>query len=875
MIKDKHYPKLSDKIGIATKYPIIITETLGKDLGQNKRLIAGWSERRDKIVITDETKFVGLLTGRDNDLVIIDIDPPPEGDPTNACWLALIKEFPEIKNTYVEKSRREGGYHIIFKYPDKGIDYKKKTKIYTNYKGTNSDIDFLGDNAWAYSAPTQFVGEQEGCYRPHNNNEIQVMSDALFNWLLPPPPEIPVAVPVPSVPSVPIAEVSQDTQDTQAPPTQHPPNDEDWELRLVNLIGDEDWDKTETWMKIIWAIKHHGKTNSKFTIDFADKMSSRSERYGGDRARSVLDPKLKQLWAQRDTYGSFGYLVNLAKKNDAEAVNKLYRQHKYKSFDCDWDDDGMSQLDVAEYCLELLGDHIKTDKDKNLYILGGGGLWRPVDKGQLVDLNSLIQKKLLPHFKDAIKAMKDNTDLLEVRASYVAWRKKMSANTSTESLAKQIMTSLRSKADAEGIVFDPPNNSLHFKNGVLMLDKIYDMPYRHEQYFRARQPDDYATYCLPYDWREDEIKSEDVAYWTRTLNNIHNDEEDRTFLKDNIAFGLTGNPKLSQRITVNVGYKASNGKSNLYSTILKGVFNSYVLKTTGEMYNKGNDTRHKIMGKLLSHPTRIAYTEELGDKELDKDFLKDVSSGEEHTYNVLYSQNPNTRPINFVNVANSNTDINLGKDADAGIMRRISKTTWSNQFLDTNDKDEFIDVFGKVVKDTDGKALTKGTPDVGLKYGLYPRDHEMESKLKDDNTKGAFIKALFPHFIRFYKITDKTGVMELFIPDKIRVAQQEASAESDKKEEFIVEFLIKTDKDTDLILKAELLKRVNHYAREKKDFTDKDIVDAMKKHGYCYDRLKKHKGSRSCFVGVKIDEVKLKEHMAYVVMDELEEEVEC
>ena len=871
MIKNTHYPKLSDKIGIATKYPIIITDDLEKDLGQNKRLIDGWSERRDKIVITDETKFVGLLTGRVNDLVIIDIDPPPEGDPTNACWLALIKEFPEIKNTYVEKSRREGGYHIIFKYPDNGIDYKKKTKIYTNYKGTKSDIDFLGDNTWAYSAPTQFVGEQEGCYRPHNNHEIQVMSDALFNWLLPPPPPQ-VAVPVPSVP---IAEVTQVTQDTQAPPAQHPPNDEDWECRLVNLIGDDDWDNTQTWMKIIWSIKHHGKTNSKFTIDFADKMSSRSERYGGDRARSVLDPKLVQLWAQERTYGSFGTLVNLAKKNDAEAVHKLYKQHKYKSFDCDWDDDGMSELEVAEYFLELLGDHIKTDTDKNLYILGGGCLWRPVDKGQLIDINSLIQKKLLPHFKETIKAMKDNTDLLEVRASYVKWRKAMSKNHSTESLAKQIKTSLCSLAKMEGITFDPPNNSLHFKNGVLMLDKICSPPMVATQYFRARQPEDYATYCLPYDWREDEIKSEDVGYWTRTLNNIHNDDEDRTFLKDNIAFGLTGNPKLSQRITVNVGYKASNGKSNLYSTILKGVFNSYVAKTTGEMYNKGNDTRHKIMGKLLSQPTRIAYTEELGDKELDKDFLKDVSSGVDYTYNVLYTQKPNERPIHFVNVANSNTDINLGKDADAGIMRRISKTTWSNQFLDTNDKGEFIDVFGKVMRDTDGKALTKTTPDVGLKYGLHPRDHEMETKLKDDNTKGAFIKALFPHFIRFYKITNKTGEMELFIPDKIRTAQQEASAESDKKEEFIVEFLIKTDKDTDLILKAELLKRVNHYAREKKDFTDKDIVDAMKKHGYCYDRLKKHKGSRSCFVGVKIDEVKLKEHMAYVALDELEEEVEC
>ncbi len=834
--------------------------TVKKIAGDKKNFIppTGWDKFSKEVcehIRDPDDKVICVRTGALSGVTVWDFD-------TQSGYDLVCRKFPDIKRAPTVKTPK--GYHSYLK-------YNQNHKTTQNHK---SKIDIRNDGALAFGAGT--VREDGSEYKLINDGEFDIdMPQSIYDALMAldnNTQDIQVAVPVPSVP---IAEV------TQAPPTQHPPNDEDWECRLVGLIGSEDWDYTETWMKIIWSIKHHAKTNSKFTIDFADKMSSQSERYKGNRAERVRDPKLVQLWNQPNTYGSFGYLVNLAKKHDSDAVHNLYKKHKYKTYDCDWDDMGMTQKEVAEYCLELYGDHIKTDKYQNLYILGGNHLWRAVDKSNTVDLKSLIQQRLLPHFRQTIKTMKGNDALKDVAKSYKEWYATMSKDSGAESLGKQLMTSLRYKAENEGIEIDPPNNSLHFKNGVLMLDRI-SATSSSAEHFRDRRPDDYATYCMPYDWREEGIKEEDVAYWTTTLNNIHNDEEDRMFLKDNLAYSLTGNPKKSQRVTLNVGYKASNGKSHLYANILKSVFCEYIQKTTPEMFNKNNDTKHKIIGKLLTQPTRIAWTDELGDKDLDIEFIKDTSSGMDATYNVLYQQNPNTRAIHFVLVWNSNTDLNLGKSADAGIMRRISKTTWSNQFLETDDKGQFKStVTHKIIRDTDGTALTIDTDDVGLKHGLYPQDGDMEDKLKDDACRCAFIKALFPHFLRFYKATDKTGEMMLYIPDKIRRAQSEASAENDPREEFIIEFIVKSEGE--MILKAELISKINDYAKDRRPYTDKEIMDSMKKHGYEYDRTKKHKGSRSCFMDVKVDETKLKQHLHYIALgelaaaaaEELEEEPEC
>ena len=190
--------------------------TVKKIAGDKKNFIppTGWDKFSKEVCehIRDPyDKVICVRTGELSGVTVWDFD-------TQSGYDLVCRKFPDIKRAPTVKTPK--GYHSYLK-------YNQNHKTTQNHK---VGIDIRNDGALAFGAGT--VRDDGSEYKLINDGEFDIeMPQSIYDALMAldnATQDIQVAVPVPSEP---IAEV------TQAPPTQHPPNDEDWECDLVGLIG--------------------------------------------------------------------------------------------------------------------------------------------------------------------------------------------------------------------------------------------------------------------------------------------------------------------------------------------------------------------------------------------------------------------------------------------------------------------------------------------------------------------------------------------------------------------------------------------------------------------------------------------------------------
>jgi len=145
-------------------FPVLVKFNKEK-IKTNVLPIKGWNNLTKSISNEDYVnyKHTGILTGEINDITVIDFDFLKINDKSKdgiEIYTEYIKYF---KDTFIEKSISNNGYHAYFKF-DK--DMKTTTKI------NGYSIDVLNNNKFVIQGT------------PINNNNINIMPEQLKNFLM-------------------------------------------------------------------------------------------------------------------------------------------------------------------------------------------------------------------------------------------------------------------------------------------------------------------------------------------------------------------------------------------------------------------------------------------------------------------------------------------------------------------------------------------------------------------------------------------------------------------------------------------------------------------------------------------------------------------
>ena len=216
---------------------------------------------------------------------------------------------------------------------------------------------------------------------------------------------------------------------------------------------------------------------------------------------------------------------------------------------------------------------------------------------------------------------------------------------------------------------------------------------------------------------------------------------------------------------------------------------------------------------LLLNPIRLSYVEELSEKSLDIDFIKDFVDAKNLPCEIMYGTDT-TMPIQAKLMTCSQHDFN-GK-TDAGVRRRGAIQSYTSRFLAD-----------------DAKGLnTKMFSD---EKHIYKRIEGFEHRFNSAEYKNAYFHLL----VGFAN--------ELIIPQINTDQFQEICDENDYfNTKFQEEYEI-TENKNDLVHYKEIC-RLFGCAQGKED--RKKIANDMKKLNISYDKDKRNNG-KGCYVGIK------------------------
>ena len=600
-------------------------------------------------------KVIMILTGKINDITVFDFDK--EG-----TYEECIEKHPELKEAYTVKTQK--GYHIYTKYNSK----------YKTTANTERGIDIRNDDALVFGNMTK---TEYGFTYKILDNEKRLdleMPQSFYETITPPikkakktPRKIKLKTP---------KLVDEET----------PPNTELlFAKKVINIISPKIIDEMNNFRRIVWAMKNEG-----FSIEDVEDVAKKSQHY--DKKTYTKWFAETKLWDSKTNKNGckIGTLIHFAKLSDEKAFYDLYIKER-----TDFSDDGIYKSDVilAQTYLDILGDNIFY-QDKKLYIFLKNEWW--CDKeGHFVKRNfyeemgqlykrmkwetnkqiNLIESQAKEKLTDKEKEERD--DLLNIIKEIngaITHINKVNTLNNVLSALKTLLATLK-----EEIIFDTCEEqiyNIHFKNGCFDLNT---------NTFRPRTKDDYVSMYLSWDYEPEIITEEAREEVAENFRKIEPCDVRRRCLLSYLAYSLTGDTGKQKYINL-IGYTAANGKSATFK-MMDRCFEFYTKKLPSNIFNVGNEQRHKDLIHLYQNPVRFAYIEELDNKKkLDAEYMKDCIDGDKVPVKVMYGTSVDIN-IQAKFITSSNGDVNI--KMDEAILRRIVNLYLHSQFVDGLEEDDW------------------------------------------------------------------------------------------------------------------------------------------------------------------------------------------
>jgi phage/plasmid-associated DNA primase len=387
------------------------------------------------------------------------------------------------------------------------------------------------------------------------------------------------------------------------------------------------------------------------------------------------------LWDSKTNKNSckIGTLIHFAKLSDEKKFYDTYIQHNSSS------ELNKSDIALAQIYLDILGDNLFY-QDKKIYIYLQNEWWCDTE-GHFVKKNFFTEMtKYYAKLKDEInkqineiegeEGKEDEVEGLLAQIEEIKECKshiyKVNTLNNVLSAIKTLMATLK-----EEIIFDTNEEqiyNIHFKNGVFDLNT---------NTFRQRNKDDYVSMYLSWDYEPEIVTDEAKAELWDSICKIEPCPERRKCLLSYLAYSLTGDCSKQKYLNL-IGYTAANGKSHTFKMMSK-CFEFYTKKLSSNIFNMGNEKRHKEIIHLYQNPVRFAFIEELDNKKkLDAEYMKDIVDGSKVPVEVMYGTSVDVA-LQAKIITSSNGDPNIKMD-DA-ILRRIVNLYLKSQFVEIEEDD--------------------------------------------------------------------------------------------------------------------------------------------------------------------------------------------
>tara|TARA_R110000868_G_scaffold158315_1_gene386294 strand:- start:214 stop:2646 length:2433 start_codon:yes stop_codon:yes gene_type:complete len=505
----------------------------------------GWNKTK-KSIIRDDIKYKAVLTGKINNIIVLDFDTPKNNE------LDGIKFYHDnydlFKNTFIEKSISGKGFHVYYKYNPL---LKSKTRI----NGDNGlSIDILNERG-NKTHNMAIIGT------PINNNEMQEMPEEVINLfdLKPNTREV-------------ITEFDYDGEVIET-------NYEDLEKirALVSILTKKESDNRQIWIAVGKCLLNILE-DKKEAFNIWDTFSRLSNKYNGSEI-------IEQWNSFKISFSTIGTLIHYCKEYKIKFKNWT---KEYLSKDKNLDlskivskyniDSNLHNLIISDYCdLDIAEWFLYEYKNKFIYYDNklyayNDKFWeKHSDKTVIFNIISNIYYKLEPIYNDIINELMTDLNISgeigKMWAKYFKSCKKALKNTSGCNSVNEFIINRITKNEN---LFDLNENLICFSNGTYDLDLGL---------FRNPDPLDYITLSTQYDYNESSQSDKDFVF--EYLNKIMSCPKKLDILLLALASGLRGITFEKFIILTGAG---RNSKDTLITYIMKAVLgNYYYLGNTGSI----------------------------------------------------------------------------------------------------------------------------------------------------------------------------------------------------------------------------------------------------------------------------------------------------
>ncbi len=695
-----------------------------------------------KKLIKPHHKVNVILTGEINNITVFDFDSQ------DAYW-DTVAEYPLLHNAYTVKTKK--GFHIYCQY-----DKDQKTT-------TNEDlkIDVRNDNALAFGAGTKT--EYNTSYELIDNKQ---------RLDIPMPMEFYYKIAPSSKPRGNKKNKGRKINVVKPKETKV----SSLYYKIVENIALKYIKNRSDWKQIIWAMKNEG-----FTKQECIELSKKAPNYS--------DGGFENIWAYERSVANMGTLKYYSRESNEDKYIDIHIEEGEYHF-LERTDVGLAEV----FCELIEGDILYQDEEGNakLYIYDRNE-WKNDSKGYrckkrfLYIMRSFINKKITKAKEQIEELDKDDEDGRIEQLKLLQFYDEVKKSIATVSKQNNVIDACKTLLinDENIIKFDIDEDqyyNIHFNNGV--VDYKTGL-------FRQRTKKDYITKKLTWDYVED-YDEEAMKYVKNLFTKIEPIEERRVALLSFLSYCLTGNTSL-QKMYLMIG-ETSNGKSTCFK-IMKNVFEFYVTKLDRDTFNQNYQKRHKQLLELVESPVRMSFVEEMNEKKVDAEFMKDIVDGGEQNVEVLY----NTKKVAYIQskiMTASNNDPNI--NTDAAVKRRLIIHFLKSKFVDDIDEDD-------------------------IENNLYVKDDQIFKKFKDNDK---LKNALF-HLLLDYK--------EVKIPQTM---VEETNKKADEMNQFIEQFDIYytiTDNEDDVLPVVDMETQLT-------GFNKKRIIKEINILSDKYEKVKYDKG---------------------------------
>jgi len=580
--------------------------------------------------------------------------------------------------------------------------------------------------------------------------------------------------------------------------------DNDFIKELVSILNPERAIDYKTWSELCWCLKSIDEGTFKLFDAFSKLCEDKYD-----------ENNVEKFW-DNATQGSYtmGTLRFWAKQDNPEKYDEIcekYRKYNMEDFNFKG---GITHFSLAEVFVNEYTD--KYIFNKNEIFVYHNDIWDNSLSEALIqdDLVKMIGKLC----KIATRTQ-DKEDLSDIFKKFSS----ITTRNNRDKIVKDIKDKLLIKNNHNILInytLDQKRN-IHFRNGVLEMEKYNPETNNIMECFRPRKKTDYVSGYNDYDFNIDVCK-EKIDKVKKIYRQIQPNKQNFNYYLTFLAYCLTGDTKY-QKCEIGVGYSASNGKST-HTEIHQISMPFYTMKLDKKTFNEGNSKNHKQFIELFNKPVRLSYMEELKTDKLDAELFKEYVDGKNLNVEVLYGS-CKIHPIQAKLKTSSNFDLDIQNDK--GVIRRGLKLNYQSRFVD----DEEL---------------------VNEDKHIYLADEDLIEKFEiDDDLKSAYIIMLLPYVSNYIK----NG---LVIPKKIKNAFKEMVEEYDDIGLLInnsdtFEKVSPSELDCkDRLSKNELL---NIFKNNGIKVNWKQLLGQMKGYGYIWNRNQRNQDKgKGCFENLKYNE---------------------